>query len=74
VVQPAVDEHQRGFAVLPVVPELKFEPVRIKEVRDWFHVVLSILSIAGFRKTKSHHGHGGIEKAGVSKFLPTPNC
>jgi hypothetical protein len=38
VVKPAVDEHQRGLAILAVIPELKFEPVRIKEVRDWFHV------------------------------------
>src|SRR6185369_584108 len=37
VVKAAVDEHQRGLAVLAVIPELELQPVRIKEVRNWFH-------------------------------------
>jgi hypothetical protein len=38
VVQSAMDEHQRGLAVLAVIPELQFQSVRIKKVLDWFHV------------------------------------
>src|SRR5712671_5676903 len=38
VVQAAVDEYQRGLAVLSVIPELQLQSVRVKKVRDWFHV------------------------------------
>ncbi len=40
VVQAAVNENQRGFAVLAIVPELQLEPVGIEEVRDGFHGAL----------------------------------
>src|SRR5580698_9822623 len=41
VIQAAVDQHERGFSVLSVVPELQFQPVGVKKMRDWLHEVWS---------------------------------
>jgi hypothetical protein len=32
VVQAAMDQHQRGLPILPVIPELQLQPVRIEKV------------------------------------------
>jgi hypothetical protein len=37
VIQSAMNENERGLAVLAVIPELEFEAIGIKEVRDGFH-------------------------------------
>src|SRR5579884_3129447 len=45
MIKPTMDEHQRGFAILPVIPELELKAVRIKKVRDRFHVFRHIFWI-----------------------------
>src|ERR1700686_205780 len=40
MVETAVNENQRRFVVLPIVPELQLEAVGIEEVRDRFHGTL----------------------------------
>src|SRR5579871_2348747 len=37
VIQRAVHQHQRRLSVLTVIPELKLQPVRVKEMRNRFH-------------------------------------
>ena len=40
VVQAAVNQDERGFAVLPPIPELKFQAMRVVVVRDGFQFLL----------------------------------
>jgi hypothetical protein len=64
MIEAAMNENQRRLVVLPVVPELQLEAIRVEKVRNWFHGTLRnpmrelVHKIHGIPMVRQHYGTG----------------